>query len=350
MPLGLRTPAARSALRSSPALLAGGWRLRRTKARTARPTQAAARRLRRLAAVRAGAGADALPADRKPRARPAAAQAWSINTHALIEFPPAIAGGVAYVVNKYGNVQGGAAAGPQGSLEAAYRAERQRDKPTDVTAPGLLQRPGLRRLPRRRTCRRSTRRPGRPTGAQPPRPPRILAAGGRRDALHRHRQERAAWRCDAADGKPRVALRRSGGDQSEPELPRRPDLRRRLRGRRCSRSTPAPASRSGAPTPARCAVRQGRLLLLARRSPSAASTPPATTAPSSPSTKDRQGRLVLPDQQPVYGSPALAQVPGTPPTVYIGSYDEHLYALDARTGKRALELRRRRAGARAPRR
>ena len=30
-------------------------------------------------------------------------QAWSINTHALIEFPPAIDDGVAYVINKYGN-------------------------------------------------------------------------------------------------------------------------------------------------------------------------------------------------------------------------------------------------------
>lgn len=30
-------------------------------------------------------------------------QAWSINTHALIEFPPAIHDGVAYVINKYGN-------------------------------------------------------------------------------------------------------------------------------------------------------------------------------------------------------------------------------------------------------
>lgn len=30
-------------------------------------------------------------------------QAWSINTHALIEFPPAIHNGVAYVINKYGN-------------------------------------------------------------------------------------------------------------------------------------------------------------------------------------------------------------------------------------------------------
>jgi outer membrane protein assembly factor BamB len=29
---------------------------------------------------------------------------WHINTHALIEFPPAVSGGVAYLVNKYGNV------------------------------------------------------------------------------------------------------------------------------------------------------------------------------------------------------------------------------------------------------
>jgi outer membrane protein assembly factor BamB len=35
----------------------------------------------------------------------------------------------------------------------------------------------------------------------------------------------------------------------------------------------------------------------------------------------------------VYGSPAVAQVPGTPPTVYIGSENGKFYALDARTGK-----------------
>ncbi len=34
----------------------------------------------------------------------------------------------------------------------------------------------------------------------------------------------------------------------------------------------------------------------------------------------------------IYGSPALARVPGTPPTVYIGSYDHRLYALNALTG------------------
>jgi outer membrane protein assembly factor BamB len=34
----------------------------------------------------------------------------------------------------------------------------------------------------------------------------------------------------------------------------------------------------------------------------------------------------------VYSSPAVANVPGTRPTVYFGSYDGNLYALDARTG------------------
>jgi outer membrane protein assembly factor BamB len=35
----------------------------------------------------------------------------------------------------------------------------------------------------------------------------------------------------------------------------------------------------------------------------------------------------------VIGSPAVAQVPGTPPTVYIGSENGRFFALDARTGK-----------------
>ncbi len=69
-------------------------------------------------------------------------------------------------------------------------------------------------------------------------------------------------------------------------------------------------------------------------SPSATSTPPATTGPSSPST-ERDGRVSwsFPTHNFVYGSPAVAKVPGTRPSVYIGSYDEHFYALDALSGK-----------------
>src|SRR6476646_10439815 len=74
-----------------------------------------------------------LPAERRSL-DPPLREAWSINTHALIEFPPPVADGVAYVVNKYGNA----------------KAERLRDRKilwervtdqkdsgtaTDVTAP-----------------------------------------------------------------------------------------------------------------------------------------------------------------------------------------------------------------------
>ncbi|MDX6583218.1 MAG: hypothetical protein QOI10_2402 [Solirubrobacterales bacterium] len=36
----------------------------------------------------------------------------------------------------------------------------------------------------------------------------------------------------------------------------------------------------------------------------------------------------------IYSSPAAAAVPGTPPTVYVGSYDHQLYALDADSGNK----------------
>ncbi|MGK2931924.1 MAG: PQQ-binding-like beta-propeller repeat protein, partial [Solirubrobacterales bacterium] len=39
-------------------------------------------------------------------------------------------------------------------------------------------------------------------------------------------------------------------------------------------------------------------------------------------------------QGDIYGSPALEKVPGTPLTVYIGSYDSNLYALNAATGNK----------------
>jgi outer membrane protein assembly factor BamB len=61
-------------------------------------------------------------------------ETWSINTHALIEFPPAIADGFAYVVNKYGN----ALAVRLSDRKVIWRIDtepRDRGEPTDVTAP-----------------------------------------------------------------------------------------------------------------------------------------------------------------------------------------------------------------------
>ncbi len=61
-------------------------------------------------------------------------QAWSIDTHALIEFPPAVAHGVAYVVNKYGNAKA-VRLSDRKILWERLTDPRDSGKPTDVTAP-----------------------------------------------------------------------------------------------------------------------------------------------------------------------------------------------------------------------
>ena len=86
-----------------------------------------------------------------------------------------------------------------------------------------------------------------------------------------------------------------------------------------------------------------------RRSPSAASTPATPTARSTRSAP-------RPASSPGRSRPAATSTrrrpsrtsTGTGPTVYIGSYDGNLYALDARTGVDALDRPRRRAHLRRP--
>jgi outer membrane protein assembly factor BamB len=61
---------------------------------------------------------------------------WHINTHALIEFPPAIAGGVAYLVNKYGNVYAIRLADKK-ILWTRIVRKRLHGAPIDVTGPAF---------------------------------------------------------------------------------------------------------------------------------------------------------------------------------------------------------------------
>jgi outer membrane protein assembly factor BamB len=75
-----------------------------------------------------------LPAQRRAL-DPPLQEAWSIDTHGLIEFPPAVAAGVAYVVNKFGNLEAVPAQRPRGPLAADARSPQNAGKPTDVTAP-----------------------------------------------------------------------------------------------------------------------------------------------------------------------------------------------------------------------
>jgi outer membrane protein assembly factor BamB len=50
---------------------------------------------------------------------------------------------------------------------------------------------------------------------------------------------------------------------------------------------------------------------------------------------EKSGKVVwsFPTHSFIHGSPAVAKVPGTPPSIYVGSFDKHLYAIDALSGK-----------------
>jgi outer membrane protein assembly factor BamB len=74
-----------------------------------------------------------LPAE-KGVLEPPLEQAWSINTHALIEFPPAIHDGVAYVINKYGNGKAVRLSDRKVLWELKVRPS-DKGKPNFVTAP-----------------------------------------------------------------------------------------------------------------------------------------------------------------------------------------------------------------------
>ena len=258
-------------------------------------------------------------------------QAWQINTHALIEFPPAIHGGVAYVINKYGNGKAIRLRDRKILWELKIRPS-DKGKPNFVTAPVYYR--------------------GRVYGA-------FLgghvAAG---DARTGHKD----WvrKLDAHLESSPLAAEGTlylGTDTAKVVALRAADGRSRW-------SFNAPAAIKASPS-----FHDGRLYVADYQSSmfalDAASGKPlwrtntSKVAPfgkggffSSPAigfgrvyaARD-DGTVFALDEKTgkvewsfdtggaVYGSPALAQVPGTPPTVYIGAENGRFYALDASTGK-----------------
>ena len=236
-----------------------------------------------------------LPAERRAL-DPPLREAWSINTHALIEFPPAVAGGVAYVVNKYGNAQSGAAERPQDPLGTEHRPEGlghadRRDRPGLPPGQGLLRlrrrQPGRRRRrdrqatpgrasssatsnPRRwRSAARSTSAPTRPTSS-PCAPPTARSSGS---STRRPRSKPAPASTTAASSSPTTRAA-------------------------CSASTPRAASCSGAPTPRKVPpFGERRLLLLPRGRLRPRLRRPRRRHDLRLRRRDRQGRLVLPHRQ-----------------------------------------------------
>jgi outer membrane protein assembly factor BamB len=271
-----------------------------------------------------------LPATRR-NLDPPLREAWSIDTHALIEFPPALADGVAYVVNKYGNVKAVRLRDRQ-VLWERDTDPRDAGKPTDVTAP--VYHDGL-----------------------------VFFAYVDGELLATHADTgKPAWRRDlhshlesspmAVGGKLYI-----GDDNTDVVALRDRDGRVLWRFNSPGAIKASPSFHDGR---VYVADYEGAMFCLEAASGKPVWRTNTTKVPpfgqggfySSPALAfgrvyaarddgtvfafDRESGRVdwfFPTHAFVYGSPAVAKVPGTPPTVYIGSYDDHLWALDARSGR-----------------
>jgi outer membrane protein assembly factor BamB len=258
-------------------------------------------------------------------------EAWSINTHALIEFPPAVAGGVAYVVNKYGNAKA-VRLRDRKVLWERMTDPKNAGAPTDVTAPVYHQgkvffayvdgnlvavdaatgKPAWKR-----------RLPGHLESSP-------MAVSG---TLYLGTDKTNVVAVRAADGEVLWQFNSPGAIKASPSFHHGRvyvadyqsamfclDARSGRLLWRTNTSRVPPFGRGGFYSSP--AIAFGRVY---------AARDDGTVY----AFDERTGKVewTFPTDDYVYGSPAVAEVPGTPPSVYIGSYDEHFYALDARTGK-----------------
>ena len=271
-----------------------------------------------------------LPANKRDL-DPPLREAWSINTHGLVEYPPAVAGGVAYVANKYGNLHA-VRLSDHKVLWERIRDPSNSGKPTDVTAP--------------------TYHRGRLY---------IALVDGELMALDAATGDRE-WTRDL-DGHlesspmPVGGMLYIGSDTTDLIALRASDGKVVWRVDTPGAIKASPSYHDGR---VYAADYEGAMFCVDARSGKVLWRTNTTKVKpfgdggfySSPAlafgrvyaARD-DGTVYAFDQDSgkvdwyfqtgdfAYGSPAVADVPGTKPTVYIGSYDEHLYALDALTGK-----------------
>ncbi len=258
-------------------------------------------------------------------------QAWQINTHALIEFPPAIAGGVAYVINKYGNAKAVRLRDRKILWEVTNRAS-DKGVPNFVTSPvyydGRIYGAFLggevvagnakdgHTLWRRKL-------PGHLESSP-------MAADG---TLYLGTDATDVVALDAGDGKTRWRFNSPAAIKASPSF-----HDGRLYVADYQSSMFALDAASGKPlwrtnTSKQPPYGKGGFF-----------SSPAVGFGRVYAARD-DGTVFALDEKTgkvdwsfdtggaVYGSPALAAVPGTPPTVYIGAENGRFYALDAATGK-----------------
>ncbi|HKT82890.1 MAG TPA: PQQ-binding-like beta-propeller repeat protein [Solirubrobacterales bacterium] len=258
-------------------------------------------------------------------------EAWSINTHALIEFPPAIAGGIAYVVNKYGNAK---AVRLRDRKVIWERTTDRRDsgKPTDVTSPVYAEGKvffadvdgDLVAVDAKSGKEIWTRKLAGHLESSP------MAVGG---TLYLGTDETNVVAVRASDGKVLWQFNSPGAIKASPSFHHGRlfvadyqsamfclDAKDGKLLWRTNTSRVRPYGEGGFYSSP--AIAFGRVYA-------------ARDDGNVYAFDERTGKVdwAFPTDNFVYGSPAVAKVPGTPPSVYIGSYDEHFYALDARSGK-----------------
>ena len=258
-------------------------------------------------------------------------QAWQINTHALIEFPPAIHEGVAYVINKYGNGKAVRLRDRKILWELQIRPS-DKGKPNFVTAPVYYE--------------------GKIFGAFLD---GHLAAGDAETGkkawvrdLHAHLEsspmaakgtlylgtdaaEVVALR--AADGKVRWRFDSPGAIKASPSY-----HDGRLYVADYQSSMFALDADSGKPlwrTNTSKVPPYGRGGFFSSPAIGFGNVYAARDDGTVFAFDEKSGKVVwsFDTGGPVYGSPAIAEVPSTPATVYIGAENGRFYALDAKTGK-----------------
>jgi outer membrane protein assembly factor BamB len=259
-------------------------------------------------------------------------EAWSINTHALIEFPPAIAGGVAYVANKYGDVRA-VRLGDHRTIWERVTDRRLSGPPTFVTAPVYHRgRVFLAFLDGELVALdAASGKPEWKRNLHAHLESSPLAVG---DNLYLGDDKTDLVSLRAADGTMRWRFNAPGAIKASPSY---------HEGKVCVADYQASMFCLDAAS--------GRVLWRTNTSKvrpfgdGGFYSSPAIAFGHVYAARD-DGTVYAFDEATgkvdwyfqtdnfIYGSPTLAHVPGTPPSLYIGSYDEHFYALDALSGRR----------------
>jgi PQQ-like domain/PQQ enzyme repeat len=271
-----------------------------------------------------------LPDERRDL-NPPLREAWAINTHALVEFPPAVANGVAYIVNKYGNTRA-IRLRDRKILWERVTDRRLSGPPTFVTAPVYHRgRVFLAFLDGNLVA--------------------VDAETGKtawKRNLHAHLESSPL----AVDGNLYL-----GDDRTNLVSVRASDGRIRWQFNSPGAIKASPSYHAGKVYVADYQAAMfcldadsGKLLWRTNTSKvrpfgdGGFYSSPAIAFGRAYAARD-DGTVYAFDQETgevdwffktnnfIYGSPAVAHVPGTPPSVYIGSYDEHFYALNASSGR-----------------